>query len=349
MITEISIEEYFDTYGDTPLIDVRSPSEFSKGHIPGAHNIPLFSDEERTQIGTVYVKQSQNEGLKLGYDYAVPKSEYYVSSAKNISQDYKVAVHCWRGGMRSRTFAEHLEKNGFKKIFLIKGGYKAFRNFVLSSFEKDSRFIILGGYTGSGKTEILKILGTQGMQVIDLEEIANHKGSAFGGIGKNPQPTYEQFENNLFSEWNKLDRTKSILLEDESIKIGSVQLPNSFYKKMFDAPVIFLDIPKEERAKFLTADYSLDDKAALKLALTKISKRLGDQNTKRALKYLEENNFYEVALTTLSYYDKAYREVLSGRDQRLVFPINLKTVNHEKNSNIIKEFIKLSVEKNISR
>jgi tRNA 2-selenouridine synthase len=343
MISEIGIEEYFKSFEKVPLIDVRSPSEFSKGHIPGSNSIPLFSDEERAHIGTVYLKQSQEEALKLGYDYANPKSEYFISGSKSVAPHNIAAVHCWRGGMRSHTFAEHLQSNGFKEVYVIKGGYKAYRNYVLDSFNEDCSLFILGGYTGSGKTEILKFLKAEGMQVIDLEEIAHHKGSAFGGIGNTAQPTYEQFENNLFFQLQQLDHTKPIWLEDESIKIGSVQIPNSFYKKMYEASVFFLEIPREERAKFLTAEYASCDKAALATALKKISKRLGDENTRNALEFLENNNYYEVAMTTLNYYDKAYREVLSGRDQKFVYTINLKNTDHQKNTKIIKDFFESKI------
>lgn len=341
MISEISIEEYFNSFNKVPLIDVRSPSEFSKGHIPGANNIPLFSDEERAHIGIVYLKQSQEEALKLGFDYANPKSKYYISTSRELAPDNVIALHCWRGGMRSYTFAEHLQSNGFKNVYIIKGGYKAFRNYVLNSFNEDYNLFILGGYTGSGKTEILKFLKIEGIQVIDLEEIAHHKGSAFGGIGNTAQPTYEQFENNLFWQMHQMDRSKPIWLEDESIKIGSVQIPNSLYKKMYEAPVFFLEIPREERAKFLTAEYANCDKTALAVAIQKISKRLGDLNTRKALEWLEKDNFYKVVVIALSYYDKSYKEVLSHRNPELVYVLELKNTNHRKNALILKEIIEI--------
>lgn len=343
MISEISIEEYFKCFGKVPLVDVRSPSEFSKGHISGANSLPIFSDDERAHIGTVYLKQSQEKALQLGHDYANPKSEFLISGSKNVAPDKIIAVHCWRGGMRSHAFAEYLESSGFNVVYVIKGGYKAFRNLVLHSFNENYRLYILGGYSGSGKTRILKFLKADGWQVIDLEEIANHKGSVFGGIGTTPQPTTEQFENNLFFRLKQMDITNPVWLEDESIKIGSVQIPNSFYKKMVEAPVFFLEIPKEERAKFLATEYALCDKAALTAALQKITKRLGDQNTRNALKLLDDENHYEVALTALLYYDKAYFEVLSGRDQKLVYKINLKNTNHQYNANVVQEFFESKI------
>lgn len=257
MISEISIEEYFSHLNNIPVIDVRSPLEFQKGHVPFAHNIPLFSNEERAHIGTVYAKQSQEKALKLGYEYVEPKLENFIAESEKVAPLKEVAVHCWRGGMRSHAFAEHLSSHGFNKVYLIAGGYKSYRNYVLQSYNKEVKLIIIGGYTGSGKTEILKQLHEDGLQVIDLEAIANHKGSAFGRIGKLNQPTSEQFENNFFHEWNKLDFSKYILLEDESFSIGSVNLPNALYKKMCDAPLFSLIFLKKNVQSFLSANMQI--------------------------------------------------------------------------------------------
>ncbi len=339
MISEISIEEHFSHLNNIPVIDVRSPLEFQKGHIPFAHNIPLFSDEERAHIGTVYAKQSQEKALKLGYDYVQPKLENFIVESQKIAPQKEVVVHCWRGGMRSHAFAEHLSSHGFNNVYLIIGGYKSYRNYVLQSFNKDVKLIILGGYTGSGKTEILKQLCEDGMPVLDLEAIANHKGSAFGGIGQSQQPTSEQFENNLFHEWNKLNFSKYLLLEDESFSIGSVNLPSALYKKMCEAPLLFIDIPKDERAKFLVSEYANIDKQALTDALKRISKRLGDENTKAAIEFLEKENYYEVAMITLKYYDKAYHEVLTHRESSTVFTIKLNNVNYKENAIVLKKYL----------
>ena len=171
-----------------------------------------------------------------------------------------MVVHCWRGGMRSHAFAEHLEKNGFEEVLVLQKGYKAYRNYVLDAFEKDVDLKVIGGYTGSGKTHILECIRELGLQVINLESEARHKGSAFGAIGEESQPTVEQFENNLFERWRKLDLTRPVYIEDESHSIGSVKVPISLYKKMRAAGVYFLDVPKEERAKVLVGDYAgIDD------------------------------------------------------------------------------------------
>jgi len=339
MISEINIEDYFHSHAEVPIIDVRSPAEFLKGHISEANSISLFSDEERAHIGTVYLKQSHEEALRLGYEYVNPKLDYFISRSREIATQNKVVVHCWRGGMRSLAFAELLEKNGFPEVYVVNGGYKAYRKYVLDSFKRNALLCVIGGYTGSGKTEILKLLNEEDIQVIDLEKLANHKGSVFGGIGNGAQPTTEQFENNLFMQWNKIDLSKRVCIEDESQSIGSVTIPADLFEKIIESPVYFIEIPKEERAKFLVKEYADCDKTALAAAIQKISKRLGDLNTRKALEWLDKENFYEVALLALNYYDKSYKEVLLHRNQKLVQTIKLRETNHKANTNILKEII----------
>lgn len=335
MITEINIKQFLESAENIPLIDVRSPVEFEKGHIPCATNIPLFSNEERAQVGTVYKQQSKEKAITLAYEYVYPKLEMFMQRSLEVANDNKAVIHCWHGGMRSRTFAEHLDANGFKELSVINGGYKAFREVVLNAYHENVNLNIIGGYTGSGKTLILKQLKEEGLQVIDLEEIANHKGSVFGGIGCKAQPSVEQFENNLFMKWIKLDFSQHVWLEDESLNIGFVQIPKLLYQRMVEAPVFFLDIPKEARAMHLVKEYSKYDKVFLASAIQKINKRLGDLNTRNALEYLNAENYYEVAMIALGYYDKTYLQMLSRRNQKLVYPVKLYNTDHSANANII--------------
>ncbi|NTW32051.1 MAG: tRNA 2-selenouridine(34) synthase MnmH [Bacteroidetes bacterium] len=340
MIIDINIEEYLELKVEIPLIDVRSPSEFSKGHIPEATNIPIFSDDERAHIGTIFTKQSKENALVLGYKYANSKLTYFIAKSLETAPQKKVALYCWRGGMRSHKFAELLDLNGFTEIYVIRKGYKAFRNHALDSFNKNVRLNIIGGYTGSGKTHILNILKSSGLQIIDLEAIANHKGSVFGGIGAKRQPTTEQFENNLFRQWKKLDFSRTIWIEDESFSIGSVNMPLALYKKIITSPVIFMDIPKEERAYYLVSEYSGCETNSMITAIKKLSKRLGDLNTRKAIEHFENAKYFEVAMILLNYYDKSYKEGLSLREKEKVFTIKLPTTNHLRNAKIISEFAK---------
>lgn len=341
MVWEISIEEAFNS--SEPIVDVRSPGEFEQGHIPGAVNVPLFSDEERAQVGTVYKQQSKEAAVELGYKFVTPKLGSFISRASEVAPSGKVTVHCWRGGMRSRAFAEHLSENGFDRIKVVTGGYKAFRNFVLNQFEKPLPIKVLGGYTGSGKTPVLHELRKLGEQVIDLEGMACHKGSAFGGIGQGEQPTVEQFENDLHEALTKLDLSRPVWVEDESHNIGKVKLPMDLYGQMRKAEVFFIDIPKEERAAHLAAEYGVCDNRYLAEAVARISKRLGGLRTKEALAGLEENNFYKVALITLDYYDKFYLRGLQKRNPQTVIHIQLSGTDHRENALKILEITKKNV------
>ena len=337
MLQEISVSEYIQLATKVPLVDVRSPGEYEKGHIPGAFSIPLFSNDERADVGTVYVQQSREKAIELGYKYVTPKLEWFISESRKLAPDGVIAVHCWRGGMRSKSFAQHLSDNGFSKVYVITGGYKAFRNHALESFKTEANICILGGYTGSGKTHILYALKEQGEQIIDLEGLANHKGSAFGRLGDGSQPTIEQFENNLFWEWKDLDYSKNIWIEDESHRIGLVNIPMNFFENMRSHPVIFLDISRAERARFLVKDYSAADKAMLRDSILRIQKRLGGLNTRYALEHLEKNELFEVAMICLIYYDKYYLRGLKNREHQDIYTIEAATISPEIITKQIKE------------
>ena len=338
MISKIDIKNVFSA--GLPVIDVRSPGEFEKGHIPGAVNIPLFSNEERAHVGTVYKQESKEAAIEVGYTYVNPKLEDFITESFKVAPSGKVIIHCWRGGMRSSSFAEHLGKNGFKDIRIIIGGYKAYRNYILSELGNPLRLKVLGGYTGSGKTYILQELKKLGEQVIDLEGLANHKGSAFGAIGQKAQPTVEQFENNLYNELRKLDAGRDIWVEDESHSIGKVRIPMPFFNQMREAMLCFVDISKEERSKFLVDEYAVLDKQMLERSILQITKRLGGLNTKTAVENLRKANFYEVAMILLQYYDKTYLKGMSSRDSERVMKIPLPDTDHYNNAKFILKKLK---------
>lgn len=340
MLTEIKIEDYLSNAQELPLIDVRSPGEYKKGHISGAINIPLFSDEERAHVGAVYMQKSKTEAIELGYKYVEPKLQFFIDEARKATLNNKLAVHCWRGGMRSKAFAEHVESDEIDEVYVIKGGYKAFRKQVLTSFEIDCKLNILGGYTGSGKTQILKHLKANGEQTIDLEALANHKGSVFGGMGKTISLSSEQFENNLFWQWKNLDFSLPIWLEDESATIGHVHIPASLYQKMRESRLVFLDIPKEKRAKYLVSEYKACDKTVLAENIRKISKKLGDLRTVEAINWLEKDNYFEAATLILNYYDKYYLKGLSKRNRNLVKHFKIETLDHAANAALVSSCLK---------
>lgn len=337
---DITIAEYYQSCSELPIIDVRSPAEFSKGHMQGAVNIPLFSNEERAVVGTAYTRQSKEIAINIGLKYVKPKLQKFIDDSKKVAPSGNVIVHCWRGGMRSASFAQHLFDNGFKEVYKIDGGYKAFRNHVLQSFEQKFCLNIIGGYTGSGKTKILEILRKDDCQVIDLEGFAHHRGSAFGGIEMGKQPTVEQFEINLFEDMRQLDLNREIWMEDESRNIGAVVIPMPLFTQMKEQPTYFLNIPREERAKYLVEEYASLEKDELAFSIDRIKKRLGFDQTKITLEYLEQNDFFNVAMMTLKYYDKFYLRGLLKHNQANVHELKLETIDHKENANRLLEAIK---------
>jgi tRNA 2-selenouridine synthase len=296
------------------IIDVRSPGEYLHAHIPGAFSLPLFSDEERAAIGTTYKQKSREAAIKLGLPFFGTKMFAMIETVEEWAREYEktekkkptILVHCWRGGMRSAAVAWLLDLYGFKTEQLT-GGYKAYRNWVLAQFEKEYKMKVLGGYTGSGKTEILLQLQKSKIPVIDLEGLAHHKGSAFGALGQQEQPSQEQFENNLATALFKTASTENYFwIEDESQRIGTNMLPLSFFKNLRNSICYFIDIPFESRLKFIVQGYGKFTVADLIAATLRIQKRLGGLETKNVVNLLVENNIEAAFDILLKYYDKVY-------------------------------------------
>jgi tRNA 2-selenouridine synthase len=307
-----------------PLIDVRSPGEFGHAHIPGAVNIPLFDDAERAQVGTRYKQAGKDLAVLMGLEMVGPKLADFVRQARKLTQisNGQVLVHCWRGGMRSGSFAWLLQTAGMYPNTL-EGGYKAYRNTVLTALAEPRKLLILGGKTGSGKTDILRHLRQQGEQVICLESLAHHKGSSYGAIGQLPQPSSEQFENLIFREWAGLNPNKRIWLEDESRNVGACFVPMPLWLQMRAAPVAFVDIPKSLRISRLVQEYTGIDHQLLIEATKRIEKRLGGKVLKDCIAALTVGDYATVADLTLDYYDRAYLHGLSQRNPAQVFKLDI--------------------------
>ena len=352
-IESIEIETFLTLSNQYPILDVRSPSEYEHAHIPGAVSVPIFTDEQRAIIGTAYKKQSRKKAVNYGLDFfsermkIIPvkveellkklKREHDNSpSTSTLSTDENttqpgILLHCWRGGMRSSTVAWLLSLFGYN-IFILKGGYKSYRQWALAQFERSYSLHILGGYTGSGKTEILLQMQATGKTIIDLEGLANHKGSSFGALGQKPQPSQEMFENDLALKlWETTKKQGTIWIEDESNRIGNVHIPNTFWGQMRKSELYFLDIPAEERVKFIVTQYGCFSHDLLNHSITKIQKKLGGQETKNALLFLEQNNLQACFEILLKYYDKLYEKGLNNREniQSLLHKIPCETVNAE--------------------
>ncbi len=336
MAKSYEIKEFLFKSETASIIDVRSEGEFVQGHIPGAINVPLFTNSERAIVGTIYKQQGKEPAVQKGLDIVGPKLSTFVHDVKSKIQGKEVLVHCWRGGMRSGSFAWLLETSGLVPSTLVKG-YKAYRNFVLSTFSTPFNLMLLGGKTGSGKTKLLHNLKEQGEQVIDLEELCSHKGSAFGAIGQKAQSSTEQFENNLCEILLKMDPNKRIWLEDESRNLGGIYIPDNFWLQMKQAPLIFLEVDKKIRIANLVQDYASYPKELLEEAIQRIQKRLGGLHLKLATEALHNNDFAQVAEICLMYYDKAYLSGLDKREKNTVHRIEVDSFEVEKLSRTIIE------------
>ncbi len=335
---QILAAEAFLELGKTlPIVDVRTPAEFETGHIPGAVNIPIFTNDERAKVGTKYKRASKESAVLLGLELVGPKLAKFVRMAKKIAPERELLIHCWRGGMRSGSMAWLFETAGFKP-HLLEGGYKAYRAYLREQFQRKADLVVLGGMTGSGKTAVLHAMQKQNAQVLDLEGIAHHKGSVFGALGQQNQPTNENFDNLLGKAWLEFDFSRPIWLEDESKAIGSVWINDILYNRIRSTTVIDMDIPKQERVKRLVKEYACFDKEVLQQLVEKIQKRLGGQNVKDAFRALENDDYAAVADITLNYYDKAYRFGLEKREKSTVFQLKLPTDNPEENAKAVLQY-----------
>ena len=299
------------------IIDVRSPAEYEHAHIPGALNLPLFDNDERAMIGTTYKKQSREAAIKAGLPLfgnkmlpMIETVESWMAAAQKENHLTKptLYVHCWRGGMRSAAVAWLLDLYGYKVIQLT-GGYKAYRNWVLEQFTIAYPLKVLGGYTGSGKTEILHALQEKNYSVIDLEGLAHHKGSAFGAIGQLAQPSQEMFENILAKKLFEVNKNKKpIWIEDESQRIGTVLIPTPLFHLMRNSTCYFMTIPFEQRLLFILEGYGKFDQQSLIEATERIQKRLGGLETKNAVAHIMQGELKEAFSILLKYYDKWYEK-----------------------------------------
>jgi tRNA 2-selenouridine synthase len=330
----ITIDDFLDLTKKIPLVDVRTPAEFVHGHIPGAFNLPLFSNEERILVGTTYKQIGREQAILLGFDLTGSKWSSFIKRALEIAPDKKIAVHCWRGGMRSGAMAWALNLYGFE-VYLIEGGYKSYRRWTHRLFEQNRSVWILGGMTGSGKTKLLHELRKMGEQVIDLEDLAQHQGSSYGTMNRMIQPTQEQFENNLAEQLKSLNLSRPTWIEDENLNIGKLSIPKALWEQMKSAFLINLDITLEQRVRELVVDYGELDQNFLISCTERIRKRLGPVQTTQAVAAIKENRMADFIRLVLVYYDKTYRNSLGKRDADRLFTIELTSDNKAENANRI--------------
>ena len=320
MIHTIQIEEFLALAPEIPVADVRTPAEFDQGHIPQAHNLPIFTNEERVQVGTTYKQIGREAAILLGFEFTGPKWGTFIKQALVFAPEKKIALHCWRGGMRSGAMAWALALYGFE-VYLLNGGYKSYRRWAIEQFSQAFNLLILGGMTGSGKTQILHAIKNSGEQMIDLEDLAQHQGSSYGSMGTLIQPSQEQFENNLAYQLSKIDINKPLWLEDESRTVGKCSIPNPLWDQMRNAPVIKLNIPLEERIRFLTQEYGKLNPNFLIECTQRIGKRLGPEQTRDAVLAIKENRMLDFIRLVLVYYDKTYATGQSMREKPRIYEV----------------------------
>lgn len=291
-------------------IDARSPSEYRQGRIPDAVNIPLLNDEQRAAVGTCYKREGQNAAVELGFELAGPQFAAMVKEAKKLEPP--LTIYCWRGGLRSKTLAWILNTAGLQAD-VFEGGYKRFRRSALESLELIRPIHLLGGLTGSGKTEQLHLLAEKGEQVLDLEHLASHRGSSFGTIDMPAQPSCEQFENEIAIRWSGFDPNRPVWIEDENRTIGKCRIPDALFHQMQDARFFWHEVSKEKRLERLLKEYGSAKIEELIAATERLSRRLGSERTRDIVGMLERNKIKEAFEKLQDYYDKAYQHNMQRR------------------------------------
>ena len=328
--SKVSIQDALNINNAT-WIDVRCPREFLKGHFADAINIPIFSNSEYEKLGTLYRHKGQAPAIKLGEEYANQSTKKILSKISEINNQNFI-VYCARGGMRSKGMQEILNQSGYLS-HRIDRGYKAIRNYTLSTFTEKRDVIILAGSTGTGKTQILQEMKGQGSNVIDLEAIANHRGSAFGDLGLNEQPTQQQFENNLSMEWIDTDPTSPVFIESESRKIGRVVIPEDIWSQMGSGHYLKIKMGIDRRIKNLLKEYGDHKKNDLKKRVDRISTRLGGAEAKEAINFLDRADLSSFCRLLLKkYYDTMYEKAYDMRESSK----DIIEIQNQTNTQIIK-------------
>ena len=299
--------------GYDTIIDVRSPAEFAEDHAPGAVNLPVLSDEERALVGTIYVQQSRFLARRLGAAHIARNVAHHLETAlADKPGGWRPLVYCWRGGQRSGAMATILSQVGWRTA-VLGGGYKTWRAHVSARLYGEAlplNLVLLGGDTGSGKTEVLGLLAERGVQVLDLEGLAAHRGSLLGALKDRPQPSQKMFESQLLGEIDRLDPARPVVVEAESNKIGDLMIPPGLWQVMQAAPRIEIVAPRAERARYLVSAYGdiVEDRAALDEALRRLPTPPSRKRLEAWHALADAGDFEALALALIElHYDPAYR------------------------------------------
>ena len=295
------------------IIDVRSPSEYEEDNLPNALNMPVLNDEERKLVGTAYKQQSPFVARRKGASIVAHNiSKYLKDHFFNKEKTYSPLIYCWRGGERSKSMATFLNSIGWKTT-LLEGGYQAYRKHIIGELKQklsdNYNFKIISGFTGSGKTKLLKYLEANGYQILDLEGLASHKGSALGDDMTSKQPSQKRFERKILEKLKEFNPSKITYIESESSRIGSLQIPAALWTLMKDSPVIEIDVPIIERANFLIKEYKhfIHDQKLLILKLSKVKHLIPKKLYDQWLNLIRDEKYKDFVLSILeNHYDRAY-------------------------------------------
>ena len=332
----ISLDQFWSLRDQLPVIDARSEREFDQSHIPGSFNFPILNNTERIQVGTLYKERGPEEATIKGFELVGPRFHLILKDVLRRFPEKKAIIYCWRGGMRSHILAWLLSMVGFE-IFRLIGGYKTYRTYSFNLVRQDWNLIVLGGKTGTGKTRFLKKLQNAGEQIIDLEGLANHKGSSFGSIGQPVQPSVEQFENEFAETLRNLDPETPSWVENESRKIGRLILPDKFYLQMLGSPMIDIYKTEQERINLIVEEYACLPQDELILAVLRIKKRLGGLRTSQAIQAIIEGKHEDWISNMLIYYDKAYTFDLDKHADGKIRQLDLSGIAEDKATQILLE------------
>ncbi|SNR62237.1 tRNA 2-selenouridine(34) synthase MnmH [Desulfurobacterium atlanticum] len=315
-VPEIDVKKALN--GNFTFVDVRTAEEFKNFHIPKAYNVPLFNKEEKEFISKIYREKGEKEARFEAVKVVSPKIYSIVERVDEIKKRHEnVAVYCWRGGLRSLAVTSFCQLAGVF-VFRLKGGYRAFRYFILADMEKllsDKRVYVLYGPTGCGKTAVLRYLKAKNFPVIDLEGLAGHRGSVFGSIGMK-QPSQKMFDALLWCQLRRFKNSPFIIVEGESKKIGNLYLPDCLFNKMKEDFKIAVSVPLEERVRFSLKEYGVGkfESSVYLDALSKIKRYLSPEVYKELESGIRCEDYPSVVRNLIIfYYDKLYKRSMPGK------------------------------------
>ncbi|MAV86859.1 MAG: tRNA 2-selenouridine(34) synthase MnmH [Rhodospirillaceae bacterium] len=331
------------------IIDVRSPDEFRIDHIPTAINMPVLSNIERAEIGTIYVQKSRFLARKRGAIYVAKNIAHHLEAKlSEMGSDFRPLIYCWRGGQRSRAFAQICSEIGWHS-HLLKGGYKSYRRGIVKTLEHIAdkfKFIVIGGYTGSGKTDILVKLEEIGAQVVNLEGLAKHRGSLLGALPDQSQPSQKYFESQLVKKLSLFDKRHPIFIEAESSRIGKLLIPNNIWKHMSLAPLVMINVSRDARSEYLFSSYKnlISQTKYLACLIHGMKTRYGNERIVYWQNLLDDKNWLGLAKSLLKdHYDPAYQRSMKRHDRLILKEITQLNCSIESIANSVKQIKNLDI------